>query len=326
LAVQPNIFLNEYLDPIQDSAGESFSYNPRVEYEDTAGLLESVLQKAKQVVDSANKQYKEIDKAAGGWLPGGGVASPLTQIVFPSQPFPKRTEELSRTTGVKARFIDPEKTPSLVRQIAPFVAPSWGTQHYANPILNEIGMNNYSGGKTKQEKQVEFHELGHLNPTDKNIYSYLGVLGRSLQGVSNQVGNLPLVDLAAGLALQHTDAPEEDRAEKFAKKYAERENYFPPVIYENNTSDYGNMLRREGRELTSDALNRLANPFGLVSRTTQAINEKRAEPIRKEVLQIEPKLKRLLETEIGDQISPELINLSKRHHELLNQLEKLKGR
>ena len=270
--------------------------------------------------------YKEADKRTGGWLPGGGVASPLTKAVFPPQPFPKRAEELSRITGVKARFIDPEKTPSLVRQVAPVVAPLWGTQDYANPLLNEVGMSGYKGGKTERERRTEFHELGHLNPTDKNVYSYLGVLGRSIQGLSNQTGNLPVTDLAAGLALQYADAPEEDRAERFTKRYAAKGNYPAPVIYGDNTSDYGNQLRREGKELTSGALNKLADPFGIVSGATQFVNKRRAEPIRREIQEIEPKLKNLLEATNSDQISPELMSLNKRHSELLRQLKTLKIR
>jgi hypothetical protein len=83
------------------------------------------------LLNTVRAKYKEADKATGGWLPGGGVASPLTRAVFPPQPFPKRAEELSRITGVKARFIDPEKTPSVVRQVAPVVAPMWGKQDYS---------------------------------------------------------------------------------------------------------------------------------------------------------------------------------------------------
>jgi hypothetical protein len=213
-----------------------------------------------------------------------------------------------------------------VRQVAPVVAPLWGTQDYANPLLNEIGMSGYKGGKTERERRTEFHELGHLNPTDKNVYSYLGVLGRSIQGLSNQTGNLPVTDLAAGLALQYADAPEEDRAERFTKRYAAKGNYPAPVIYNDNTSDYGNQLRREGKKLTSGALNKLADPFGIVSGATQFVNEKQADPIRREIQEIEPKLKNLLEATNSDQISPELMSLNKRHSELLRQLEKLKIR
>jgi len=276
-------------------------------------------------LNQVNQKYKEADKATGGWLPGGGTASPLTRVVFPPQSFPKRTEELQRVTGVTGRFIDPQKTPSLVQRIAPIISPMWGKADYANPILNEIGMSNYAGGNIPAERKVEFHELGHLNPADKNLSSYSGVLGRSLQGFSEQTGKLPLIDLAAGLALQYADAPEEDRAERFAKKYAEKGNYPSPVIYKDNTSDYGNSLRRQGQELTSEALTKLADPFGIVSKTSQFINTKRAEPIRKEMLQIEPEYKRLLMAS-GDQISPELMAISKKHSALEQQLESLSVR
>jgi ElaB/YqjD/DUF883 family membrane-anchored ribosome-binding protein len=69
----------------------------------------------------------------------------------------------------------------------------------------------------------------------------------------------------------------------------------------------------------------LANPFGIVSGATQFINEKRADPIRREIQQIEPELKKLVQVS-GDQVSPELMSLNKRHSELLRQLEKLKIR
>jgi hypothetical protein len=278
---------------------------------------------AGQALGQAQRTYKELDRASGGWLPGGGVASPVTRAVFPPQPFPKRSEELGRVTGVQGRFIDPEKTPSLVRQIAPVVAPLWGTSDYANPLLNEVGMSGYAGGKTERERRTEVHELGHLNPKDKGLYSYFGVLGRSLQGLSDRTGNLPLVDLAAGLATQHADAPEEDRAERFAKKFADKGNYSAPVIYEDNTSDYGNRLRREGKELTSRAIGKITDPGGVVSRTTQFINEQRTKPIRSELTKIEPELRKLLMSS-GEQVSPELMNLNKRHSELQRQLESLK--
>jgi hypothetical protein len=244
--------------------------------------------------------------------------------VFPPQPFPKRTEELQRVTGVRGRFIDPEKTPSLVRKIAPAVAPLWGTADYANPLLNEVGISNYSGGKTERDRYIEIHELGHLNPADKGLYSYFGVLGRSLQGLGNRAGNPPLADLATGLALQYADAPEEDRAERFTKRFAKRQQYTAPTIYEDNTSDYGNRLRREGKELTSQSLTRLADPFGVVSGAMQFVNEQRAKPVREEASKVEEKLRRLYNASDSYDVTPEQINLSKRHNELLEQLESLK--
>lgn len=276
-----------------------------------------------KVTRKAGQIWNQADRAAGGWLPGGGVASPITKAVFPPQPFPGRAEELQRITGVKGRFIDTEKTPSLVRQIAPIVAPMWGNAAYANPLLNEVGMPGYSGGRTERERHTEIHELGHLNPKDKNLYSYFGVLGRSLQGLSNQTGNLPLIDLAAGLALQHADAPEEDRAERFARKFAERQKYVAPTIYDDNTSNYGNSLRREGSELTSQGLAGLADPFGAVSGTVQFVNQQRAKPIREEMSKIYPEMRRLFNSSDSYEVTPEQLRLAKRHSELQSQLEAL---
>jgi hypothetical protein len=278
---------------------------------------------AGQALGQAQKVYQQADRATGGWLPGGGTASPITRAITPAQPFPKRSEELQRITGVRGRFIDQEKTPSLVRQLAPIVAPMWGTADYANPLLNEVGISGYSGGRTEREKHTEIHELGHLNPKDKSLYSHFGVLGRSLQGLSNQTGNLPLVDLAAGLALQHADAPEEDRAERFAKQFAKRQNYTAPTIYEDNTSNYGNQLRREGEELTSKGLAGLTNPFGIVSRTMEFVNEQRAKPIREEMSKLEPEMRKLFNSSDSYEVTPEQIRLGKRHSELQRQLESL---
>ena len=68
MAVQPNIFLNEYLDPIQESGEGSFNYNPRMEeYEDIANL--GIV---KQLFDKARRGYEQVDKNVfGGILPGG---------------------------------------------------------------------------------------------------------------------------------------------------------------------------------------------------------------------------------------------------------------
>jgi hypothetical protein len=66
----------------------------------------------------------------------------------------------------------------------------------------------------------------------------------------------------------------------------------------------------------------LTDPFGIVSGASQFINQKRADPIRKEIQQIEPRLKNLV-VNMGDEISPELLRLGKRNAELSRQLEAL---
>ena len=73
MAVQPNIFLNEYLDPIQESGEGAFSYNPRMEeYEDIAnlGIIE-------QLFNKARRGYGQVDKNVFGGLLPGGAATPI---------------------------------------------------------------------------------------------------------------------------------------------------------------------------------------------------------------------------------------------------------
>jgi hypothetical protein len=204
--------------------------------------------------------WREADKRLGGWLPGGGVASPLTRAVNPPQPFPGRSQELYEQTGVKARFIDSSKTPTLVSRIAPFVSPTWGKADYANTFQNEIGIKDYRGGASPKERELEMHELGHINPADKKYYSYAGVLGRGLTGISDQIGNPALLEVAGGLAKKYLDASEEDRAERFTAKHAKIGGYDPPFIDEYGRSAYGNNLRMQGQARISKAF----DPLGIV--------------------------------------------------------------
>jgi hypothetical protein len=231
--------------------------------------------------------YKEADKRLGGWLPGGGTASPVTRAVLPPQVAPTRSKELEKITGVKGRIIDPQKTPSLVSTIAP-VFSAWGTNDYANPLLGEIGMSNYQGtGKSPYEVRTEIHELGHLNPVDKKYYSYGGVAGRFLTGVSERLGKPAPLELAGGLALQYLDAPEEDRAERFAARFAQQLNYPAREISPQGTSAYGDMLRKQGSEISQKAIGSVINPFGIpekiINKTTQFVNQQLAAPLQQEL-------------------------------------------
>lgn len=269
-----------------------------------------------QFLNQVGSGYKEADKRLGGWLPGGGTASPVTRAVFPPQSFPARSRELEQMTGVKGRFVDLEKTPTITRRIAQTVAPLWGSQAYANPLLNEIGVPGYSGGKTPEERQLEVHELGHLNPADKGIYSYLGTAGRYLQGVSSSMGNLPPVDFLAGKLMQNFDAPEEDRAEQFAARFANQGNYPAPQITSGGFSEYGNRLRKEGGELSQDALNRMLNPWGISENVTRFVNEQRAIPLQQELSRSLPNYRQ----RFGNEINPSQENL--KETERLNNLAK----
>ena len=272
------------------------------------------------LLNKIKKGYSEADKRLGGWLPGGGTASPVTKAVFPAQPFPGRAKELERQTGIKARFVDPDKNQTIVGAIAPIVSARWGASNYANPILNEIGMPGYQGG-TAKDRRTEYHELGHLNPEDKNWYSYAGVLGRGLQGLSTQLKNPAPLDIAAGLALQYADAPEEDRAERFAAKWAKTGNYQAPIIYDQGTSNYGNRLRKEGKELVSSGIERIANPFGAVSFLSGFVNEQRVKPLQEELTRSLPAYREA--SNKTNELTPELIAESKRLSDLAKRIEAL---
>lgn len=265
--------------------------------------------------------YKEADKRLGGWLPGGGTASPVTRAVFPPQSFPSRSKELQQMTGVKGRFVDIDKTPTITRQVAQAVAPLWGSQPYANPLISEVGVPGYKGGVTPAERRLEVHELGHLNPADKGIYSYLGTAGRYLQGISNSTSNLPVVDLLAGKLMQNFDAPEEDRAERFAARFATQGNYPAPQISPEGTSAYGDQLRREGSEMSENAVSRMLNPWGIPEKATGFINQQRASVLQKELSASLPSYRERFANEINP--SPENLKEAERLNKLAKQIESL---
>lgn len=265
--------------------------------------------------------YKEADKRLGGWLPGGGTASPVTRAVLPPQVAPTRSKELEKITGVKGRIIDPQKTPSLVSTIAP-VFSAWGTNDYANPLLGEIGMSNYQGtGKSPYEVRTEIHELGHLNPVDKKYYSYGGVAGRFLTGVSERLGKPAPLELAGGLALQYLDAPEEDRAERFAARFATQGNYPAPQISSEGTSAYGDRLRREGSELSENAVNRILNPWGIPEKVTGFVNQQRASVLQNELSRSLPIYRERFGRET--ELSLENLKETERLNNLAKQIEAL---
>lgn len=273
------------------------------------------------LLNRVGQSYKQVDKRLGGWLPGGGTASPITRAVFSPQSFPARSKELEQMTSVKGRFVDLDKTPTITRQVAQQVAPLWGSQPYANPLLNEVGIPGYSGGKTPAERQLEVHELGHLNTADKGIYSYLGTAGRYLQGVSNSTGNLPPVDFLAGKLMQKFDAPEEDRAEQFAARFAKQGNYPAPQLTPDGLSNYGNQLRKEGGEISENAMNRMLNPWGIPEKVTKFVNEQRAVGLQQELSRSLPSYRQRFANEINP--SPENLKESERLNNLAKQIEAL---
>lgn len=273
------------------------------------------------LLNQVTSGYRQADKQLGGWLPGGGTASPVTRAIFPPQYFPGRSKELQQMTGVKGRFVDIDKTPTITRQTAQITTPLWGSQPYANPLFNEIGIPGYRGGATPQERRLEIHELGHLNPGDKGIHSYLGTSGRFLQGVSNNTGNLPVVDFLAGKLMKNFDAQEEDRAERFAARFATQGKYPAPEISSEGTSAYGDQLRKEGGKTSENALNRILNPWGIPEKLTGFVNQQQAALLQKELSRSLPNYRERFGQETN--LSPENLKESARLNNLAKQIEAL---
>lgn len=175
MAVQPNDFLRGYLDPIQKSEENSFSYNPSVqEYGDIAGL--GIF---KQLFDKARRGYGQVDKNVFGGLLPGGAATPLGA----------KFQEIQEQTGAPPSLhhfggpVTYSKTAALLDTIATRLA---GTQ----PIVQDIVKNS-----PDVVQQTLANKLNSL-PFSANLFSryYTGIGNKNLQipnklidTVSNQV-------------------------------------------------------------------------------------------------------------------------------------------
>ena len=171
MAVNPNNFLKEYLDPIKESGEGTFAYNPNLEYEDTAGLFGSVLQKAQQFVNSANKlgtdvysgagrAYENVDKTVfKGSLPyGSDYVKPSRSIpaifnnVLDKGLIPVPTTDRNTwaaATGVKA-YAGPLGKPFRVMDNPDAAKYRYETLGYAQPSNNDINYGLSTTGKYRQ--------------------------------------------------------------------------------------------------------------------------------------------------------------------------------
>lgn len=175
MAVQPNDFLRGYLDPIQKSEENSFSYNPSVqEYGDIAGL--GIF---KQLFDKARRGYGQVDKNVFGGLLPGGAATPLGA----------KFQEIQEQTGAPPSLhhfggpVTYSKTAALLDTIATRLAG-------AQPIVQDIVKNS-----PDVVQQTLANKLNSL-PFSANLFSryYTGIGNKNLQvpnklidTVSNQV-------------------------------------------------------------------------------------------------------------------------------------------
>ena len=225
----------------------------------------------------------------------------------------QRAEQIERVMGVKPNIVDPNKESTLVRPVATRVAPDWGDANYANPLNNTIAIYDYKPGK---RPYLEAHEAGHLSWEDAGPAKFLGVSGRAVTGISDQIGNPPLLE-AIGGGLLHFDAAEEDRAERLSAKYGPQLGGKPenaPVIDSDGRSRYGDRLRQEG----NSRLKRSVQPFVSAFNTAnQWITERKQESLQPQIKDAVLNYRRI--SAASNDITPELIEQSKKLSKLEDQ-------
>lgn len=214
-----------------------------------------------------------------------------------------RESRIKDVMGVDANFIDPDKDSSLVRAIAPKLSREWGKNDYANPLTNTIGMAGYKPGANPY---TEAHEAGHLSNEQAGLPKLLGISGRTVTGISDQLGNPAPLELLGGGLTHAFDAREEDRAERLSAKYGPQLGGDPtkaPKIDNQGRSQYGDGLRQEGVRRMAGAAKPLLNAVNFVKGQVQGVRQSSMEPgIRDAVTNF-----RSLSQSAGDDITPELL-------------------
>lgn len=226
----------------------------------------------------------------------------------------KREDEIENVMGVRPNIIDPGKTPTLVRPVAKFVSKTWGDANYANPLNNTIAIDDYQPGR---RPYLEAHEAGHLSWEDASPAKLLGVSGRAVTGISDQIGNPPLLEVIGG-GLLHTDAAEEDRAERLSAKYGPQLGGIPenaPVIDSDGRSRYGNRLREEGMRRINSAVEPIVGPIqSAISKVNQWNTKRRQSELQPQIRDAVLNYRRI--SAASHDITPEMIESS-------NYLDKL---
>ena len=231
----------------------------------------------------------------------------------------QRAKKIESVMGVKPNLIDPEKEPNLVRPIAKRIAPDWADANYANPLNNTIAMPGYKPG---QQPYVEAHEAGHLSWEDAGPAKLLGVSGRAVAGISDQLGKPPLLEAISG-GLMRFDAAEEDRAERLSAKYGPKLGGKPenaPTIDSKGRSKYGDSLRQDGNSRIVDSIQTAVKPVTSTINSLYQWNTKRKQS------ELQPQIREAILnhrqiSQTSDGITPELLKSSKN----LDRLEEKYG-
>ena len=97
---------------------------------------------AGQAVGQAQRAYNQLDKASGGWLPGGGTAAPPVRAMQTAAPIAKRFAGAIRDQAVIPVLDKGIETGVLPTKEAMFARYLTGTSKpltvYPKPLLNEI--------------------------------------------------------------------------------------------------------------------------------------------------------------------------------------------
>ncbi len=232
-----------------------------------------------------------------------------------------REKKIKEVMGVDANIIDPEKEPSLVRSVAPMISKEWGTNDYANPLTNTIGMSGYKPGANPY---TEAHEAGHLSNEQAGLPKLFGVAGRTVNGISDKLGNPGPLELLGGGLTHAFDAREEDRAERLSAKYGPQLGGDPdkaPIIDDQGRSKYGDNLRTEASRRMTGAAKPLIDSINFVKNKFQRFSQSGMEPeIRDAVSSY-----RSLSRSAGGDITPQLLEASNNMDKLRNEYKSRGG-
>jgi len=233
-----------------------------------------------------------------------------------------REQKIKGIMGVDANIIDPSTEPSLVRKIAPHISKQWGHSDYANPINNTIGI---SGGFVNpgERPYVEAHEAGHLSWEDAGPAKLLGVSGRAVSGISDQLNNPPILDLIGGGLTRTFDASEEDRAERLSAKYGGQlggDSKYKPSIDDEGRSEYGNMLRKAGDARMAKGAEPVLGPIrNILTSVGSFFTQQNQNRLKPEIKALKKEQYQLMDNWDSGPPSERLVDISKRMTELRNE-------
>lgn len=206
-------------------------------------------------LNQVGKSYKEADKRLGGWLPGGGTASPVTtkfqralaeprsQLLPSPKPYTQiagatvdspalnakgqltpQAAQMLRQLGISANVTGDVSKTNPIAIIGEHLG-YLGAAH-ANPLTNQI----YLPGNFNNLTTLA-HEAGHLDKSRRagSRPIFEGILGQVIDTPAAVAKNLTGGELspfsqvlapfrlAGGLATALSDAKEEDYAERFSE-------------------------------------------------------------------------------------------------------------